>query len=66
MDAQADLSLRWALSHCVGFVMSRLIFLSFGIIELMLVCFEDTVLLKPALEGVRDVVFFSVSPEQTQ
>ena len=23
-DAQADLSLRWAHSHCVGFVMSRL------------------------------------------
>ena len=25
-DAQADLSLRWAHTHCVGFVMSRLIF----------------------------------------
>ena len=26
MDAQADLSLRWAHSHIVGFVISRLIF----------------------------------------
>ena len=28
MDAQADLSLRWVHSHFVGFVMSRLIYIS--------------------------------------
>ena len=30
-DAQADLSLRWAHSHCVGFVMRRLIYVRFKV-----------------------------------
>ena len=38
----------------------------FGITELMLVCFEYTILLKPALGGMRDVALFSISHEQTQ
>ena len=42
------------------------IFWSFGIIELMLVCFEYTILLKPALGRVREIAHFSISHEQTQ
>ena len=42
------------------------IFWSFGIIEIMLVCFEYTILFKPALGGVRDVALFSISHEKTQ
>ena len=42
------------------------IYWSFGIIELMPVCFEYTVVLKPALEGVRDVALFSIRHEQTE
>ena len=41
------------------------IFWSFGIIELMLVCFEYTVLLKPWLGGVKDVALLSISQQQT-
>ena len=42
------------------------IFWSFGTIELMLVCFEYTILLKPELGGVREIAHFSISHEQTQ
>ena len=42
------------------------IFWSFGIIELMLVCFEYTILLKQALGGMKDVALFSISHEQIQ
>ena len=42
------------------------IFWSFGIIEHMLVCFEHTILLKPALGGGREIAHFSISNEQTQ
>ena len=42
------------------------IFLSFGIIELMLVCFEYTVLLKPWLGGVKDVALQSISNRLTK
>ena len=36
------------------------------VIEFMLVYFEYTILLKPALGGVRDVELFSICYEQTQ
>ena len=42
------------------------IFCFFGITELVLVCFEYTILLKPVLGVVRDVALFSISHEQTQ
>ena len=42
------------------------IFWSFGINELMPICFEYTIRFKPALWAVRDVALFSISREQTQ
>ena len=38
------------------------IFWSFGILELMLICFEYTILLTLELGGVRDVAQFLTSP----
>ena len=45
---------------------SYYMFCSFGIIELMLVCFEYKILLKSAQGAVRDVAVFSIFHKPTQ
>ena len=52
---------RPVLHHSAAFILW-----SFGINELIVVCFEYTVLLKYTLEGVSSVAFIITAHEQTQ
>ena len=58
MDAQADLSLRWAHSHIVGFVVRRLIFsmnFNFFVTAAIMFAFSDHATVKKVINALPRV-----------